>query len=161
MRVGDVFLGANGELCVLADSVRVEYAENITVYNFSVDDNHNYFIIARDDEYGQTCVLVHNAQKSFYQDPLINVQQQESHVLNTAQFRNRVKQGKPTSVFPDRATAEAAVTEAKQLGKQVPNRPEVLEHDLGRIIGTDLLGNPTSVVRVHLKPSGVYHGYPF
>jgi hypothetical protein len=62
LRVGDVFLGANGELSVLVDSVRVGYAENITVYNFSVGENHNYFIIARDDEYGQTCILVHNAK---------------------------------------------------------------------------------------------------
>jgi len=53
------------------------------------------------------------------------------------------------------------VIEARQLGKQVPGRPEVLEHDLGRIIGTDLRGNPTSIVRIHLKPSGVYHGYPY
>ena len=59
LRVGDVFLGANGELSVLVDSVRVEYDENITVYNFSVDGNHDYFVIAKGD-YGQTCVLVHN-----------------------------------------------------------------------------------------------------
>ena len=25
-------------------------------------DNHNYFILAKDFEYGQTCVLVHNAR---------------------------------------------------------------------------------------------------
>ena len=105
-------------------------------------------------------MLVHNAKKSFYTDPLINSQQQDGHVFGTAQCRNRLQQGKPTSVFPDRVTAEAAVIEAKQLGKQVPGRPDVLEHDLGRTVGTDLRGNPTSIVRVHLKPSGVYHGFP-
>ena len=62
LRVGDVFLGVNGELSVLVDSLRIEFNENITVYNFSVDGNHNYFIIAKDDEYGQTCILVHNAE---------------------------------------------------------------------------------------------------
>ena len=105
--------------------------------------------------------MVHNAQSQFYQDPLINVQQQDGHVFGTAQCRNRLKQGKPTTFFPDREVAEAAVTEAKLLGKPVPGRPNVLEHDLGKNVGTDLRGNPTSIVRVHLKPSGVYHGYPF
>ena len=61
LRVGDVFLGANGELSTLLASVRV--TGGVTVYNFEVDDNHNYFIIAKDDEFGQTCILVHNAGK--------------------------------------------------------------------------------------------------
>jgi len=78
LRVGDIFLGANGELSVLVDSVRVEFDESITVYNFSVDGNHNYFIIAKDDEYGQTCILVHNAtgyravSQAEYEDALRN-----------------------------------------------------------------------------------------
>ena len=62
LRVGDVFLGANGELSVLVDSVRVEYDENITVYNFSVEGNHDYFVLAKEYGFGQTCVLVHNAR---------------------------------------------------------------------------------------------------
>ena len=65
LRVGDVFLGANGELSVLVDSVRVEFDGNITVYNFSVDANHDYFVIAEGD-YGQTCVLVHNAGRWYH-----------------------------------------------------------------------------------------------
>jgi hypothetical protein len=39
--------------------------EGVTVYNFTVDGNHNYFVIAAGDEFGQTCVLVHNQN----QDP--------------------------------------------------------------------------------------------
>lgn len=142
--------------------MRVEQDGGIAVFNFEVEGNHNYFILAKEYEYGQTCLLVHNAGV-FYDNPLINRQQQDGHVLGTRQYLNRVKQETVprTSVFPDRVTAEAAVTEARQLGKQVPNRPNVLEHDLGKNIGFDRNGIPTSVVRVHLKPSGVYHGYPY
>jgi len=66
--VGDVFLGANGELTTLVDIERVQFDESIKVYNFTVDGNHNYFVIAKCDEYGQTCVLVHNAN---YWDDLV------------------------------------------------------------------------------------------
>jgi len=62
LRVGDVFLGANGELSTLTNAIRIEQDGGIAVFNFSVEGNHNYFIIAKDDEYGQSCVLVHNAR---------------------------------------------------------------------------------------------------
>jgi hypothetical protein len=61
LREGDVFIGANGELSCLAGKERVEYPAGITVYNFTVDGHHDYFVIAETAEYGQTCVLVHNA----------------------------------------------------------------------------------------------------
>jgi Xaa-Pro aminopeptidase len=61
LRVGDVFIGANGELSTLVAIERVEFEENIKVYNFTVEGNHNYFVIAEGDEFGQTSVLVHNA----------------------------------------------------------------------------------------------------
>ena len=61
LRVGDVFLGTNGELSTLTNIVRVEQEGGIAVFNFTVDGNHNYFVIAKCDEFGQTCVLVHNA----------------------------------------------------------------------------------------------------
>jgi predicted GIY-YIG superfamily endonuclease len=60
LREGDVFLGANGELSILVSTERVEFPDGITVYNFTVDSNHNYFVIAETDELGQTCILVHN-----------------------------------------------------------------------------------------------------
>ena len=62
LRVGDVFLGANGELSTLTNAVHVEQAGGIAVFNFTVDGNHNYFILAKEYEYGQTSVLVHNAR---------------------------------------------------------------------------------------------------
>jgi len=63
LREGDVFLGANGELSTVVSNERVEFPEGVTVYNFTVDGNHNYFVIAQGDESGQTCVLVHNAER--------------------------------------------------------------------------------------------------
>ena len=61
LRVGDVFLGANGELSTLTNIVRVEQSGGIAVFNFTVDGNHNYFILAKEYDLGQTCVLVHNS----------------------------------------------------------------------------------------------------
>jgi len=61
LRVGDVFLGANGELSTLTNIVRVEQEGGIAVFNFTVEGNHNYFILTKEYEYGQTCILVHNA----------------------------------------------------------------------------------------------------
>jgi len=68
LRVGDVFLGANGELSTLTDILRVEQSDGITVFNFSVEGNHNYYILAKEFEYGQSCILVHNAGPTCY-DP--------------------------------------------------------------------------------------------
>jgi hypothetical protein len=61
LRVGDVFLGANGELSTLTGILRVEQADGIAVFNFTVEGNHNYFILAKECENGPTCVLVHNS----------------------------------------------------------------------------------------------------
>ena len=61
LRDGDVFLGANGELSTLIATERVVFPDGVKVYNFTVDGNHDYFVIAATDEFGQTCVLVHNA----------------------------------------------------------------------------------------------------
>ena len=40
--------------------MRVEQDGGIAVFNFTVEGNHNYFILAKEYEYGQTCILVHN-----------------------------------------------------------------------------------------------------
>jgi len=60
LHVGDVFLGVNGEFSVLTNIVRVEQEGGIGIFNFTVEGNHNYFILSKDYDYGQTCVLVHN-----------------------------------------------------------------------------------------------------
>ena len=71
LRIGDVFLGANGEISTLTNIVRVEQEGGIDVFNFKVERNHNYYILAKEYEYGQTCVLVHNNDYTVpRQDPL-------------------------------------------------------------------------------------------
>ena len=67
LQEGDVFIGANGEWSVLLNAERVEFPDGVTVYNFTVDGNHNYFVIAATDEFGQTCILVHNADSWYKQ----------------------------------------------------------------------------------------------
>ena len=60
LQIGDVFLGANGELSTLVATDRS--SESIAVFNITVEGNHNYFILAKEYEYGQSCILVHNAK---------------------------------------------------------------------------------------------------
>ena len=62
LRLGDVVLGANGELTTLTNIVRVEQSGGIAVFNFTVEGNHNYFILEKDYAYGQTSILVHNGK---------------------------------------------------------------------------------------------------
>jgi len=93
VREGDVFLGANGELSTLIDVERVELEEPITVYNFTVEGNHNYFVIAVTDENGQTSVLVHNAEW----DPLKKFKEHPNNAIPGALKIFRVK---PTHVPP-------------------------------------------------------------
>jgi hypothetical protein len=62
LQVGNIFIGANGELTTLTVTNRVGYPDGITVYNFTVADNHNYFVVASLEVYenGASVVLVHN-----------------------------------------------------------------------------------------------------
>ncbi len=53
LKAGDSFLGANGEIVTLQQSCRTEYEDGVTVYNFEVEGNHNYFVIA-EGEFGQS-----------------------------------------------------------------------------------------------------------
>ena len=61
LRVGDVFIGANGELSELLAAERVTLPDGVKVFNITVDGNHNYYIIGQTAECGQTSILVHNA----------------------------------------------------------------------------------------------------
>jgi hypothetical protein len=70
LMIGDTFIGANGELSTLTATNREEFPSGITVYNFSVEDNHNYYVIANLEAYenGASVVLVHNAKPSYNDD---------------------------------------------------------------------------------------------
>jgi hypothetical protein len=72
LRVGDTFIGPSGELTTFIDSQRVDYPDGITVYNFTVEDDHNYFVIANYEafQHGAQPVLVHNANETLYRQGL-------------------------------------------------------------------------------------------
>ena len=77
LRVGDVFLGADGRLSTLTNIVLVEQNGGIDVFNFSVEGNHNYFVLAKNFDFGQSCVLVHNscwstARQNFWKNEAIS-----------------------------------------------------------------------------------------
>jgi hypothetical protein len=69
LKVGDTFIGANGEPSTLEATERNEYPDGVSVYNFTVEDNHNYFVIANFEAFqnGSTPVLVHNASYNIQQ----------------------------------------------------------------------------------------------
>jgi hypothetical protein len=73
LKVGDVFIGANGELTTLTETYREEFPNGIMVYNFTVADNHNYFVIANVEAYenGASVVLVHNSNQKLYRGALV------------------------------------------------------------------------------------------
>lgn len=52
-KAGDDLLSFNGQLVTIEEIERYSPAEEVTVYNFEVEDNHNYFV-------GSGEVLVHN-----------------------------------------------------------------------------------------------------
>jgi hypothetical protein len=62
LKVGDTFIGVSNELSTLTATYRKDFPSGITVYNFTVENNHNYFVIANLEAYkkGASVVLVHN-----------------------------------------------------------------------------------------------------
>ncbi len=91
LRVGGQFLDANGKIVTLQQSCRTEYKYGVTVYNFEVAGNHNYFVIAA-GECGQTCILVHNANGTVYR-ALANGE----NPANGLTARNPLKDNTPAS----------------------------------------------------------------
>jgi hypothetical protein len=63
LRAGDVFVSPSDELSTLEKTERTDYPTGITVYNFEVEDNHNYFVIANIGAFqnGAEPILVHNS----------------------------------------------------------------------------------------------------
>ena len=60
LRTGDQVTGLNGERQRLIASTRRDEPDGVTVYNFSVEDHHVYFV------HTASPVLVHNANKKKY-----------------------------------------------------------------------------------------------
>ncbi|MBR5627550.1 MAG: hypothetical protein IKW74_08040, partial [Thermoguttaceae bacterium] len=64
LKIGDNFIGPNGEVSFLVQTWREAHPEGIDVYNINVADNSNYFVIANyaDFQKGNHPILVHNAK---------------------------------------------------------------------------------------------------
>ncbi len=88
-------------------------------------------------------------------------QKQDGHIAGTPQYKNRIKQGKPTSVFSgSREEADKLVEEAWTKGSSVKGDPNVRDFDFGRPVGTGPNGGLQSKVRVHMDSGGLKHGHP-
>jgi len=142
LRVGDVFLGANGELSTLTNIVRVEQAGGIAVFNFTVEGNHNYYILAKEYEYGQSCVLVHNAKcRNPNQRPRPDTSKNKPAVLDTdatGKVHGDIPKSVPKSWSQDELLeVEAALkdsisvrkAEQLRLGEHGPHRARIAEED--------------------------------
>jgi hypothetical protein len=92
--------------------------------------------------------------------PQISRQKQSSHVKGTPEYKNRVKQGKPTSAFDNWEDAEKYTQEAWEKGKPVPGQPNKRDYDFGHPVGTGPNGGTQSIVRVHQDQAGRIHGHP-
>jgi len=134
-----VFLGANGELSILTNIVRVEQSGGIAVFNFSVEGNHNYFILAKEFEYGQTCVLVHNA--AWYSPQSRSHVYTHGHAANSPPIPNKSR-FRPTEggqSFTDEVIGHPNVQSVSQPNGRIKHTVD----DLGRTIGRDQNGNLT------------------
>jgi hypothetical protein len=92
--------------------------------------------------------------------PPIARQKQDGHVKGTPQYKQRVKQGKPTSTWDDSSEADRLTREAWRKGVTAPGRPGVRDYDAGRRIGTDPQGRPQTRIRVSQDERGRIHGWP-
>ena len=89
----------------------------------------------------------------------INRQKQDGHIEGTPQYKNRVKQGKPTSKWAEDVDPDELTREALAKGKPAKGNPGTVIHDFGRTIGYDQRGKPQSRVKVHVGESTI-HGHP-
>ena len=124
-------MGTNGELLTLTATERVVLPDGIKVYNFSVEGNHNYFILAQVGDYGQTCILVHNACP----DDLVKHSDPET-------ARRLGIQEKQLHAFKKKLITEAKTNKevAKALKKMNTNNPDIWLSATGKIG----LGRPQS-----------------
>ena len=119
LREGDVFLGANGELSELVAKERVEFPDGVKVYNFLVDGNNDYFVIAQVGEYGQTCILAHNAVKCH-----------DHHIVMKALHLG----WKPSSRAALKASQnllkryDIGINDVRNIAKNVPNEGHTIEY---------------------------------
>ena len=142
LREGDVFLGANGELSTVVSIERVEFPDGIAVYNLTVDGNHNYFVIAACDEYGQTSVLVHNAG---YGDPMGSWNVHEPHTWVRTAFDDT------RALFDHYVAAAKCTAELSSEGPYDPRDAAKLREAYARVVAAMLAsGINENLIRNHL-----------
>ena len=90
----------------------------------------------------------------------INPQKQAGHIQDTPQYKNRLKQGKPTSAFDSQADVDKLVRDTLERGNPVPNQPGKFDLETGSPIGTGPNGGSQTKVRVHVDSKGEAHGHP-
>jgi len=70
----------------------------------------------------------------------INQQKQAGHIQGTPLYNNRIKQGKPTSVFDSKANTDKLVRDTITQESPVPNQPDKFDMEIGNRVGTGLNG---------------------
>ncbi|MCC9312500.1 type IV secretion protein Rhs, partial [Kitasatospora sp. RB6PN24] len=106
---------------------------------------------------------VHNPQT--WSDPLglsphVSRQKQDQHVAGTKEYQKRIADGTPTSVFRNRAEADAYAQHAWDNGTPVPGRPHQRDYEYGKPVGRGPNGGWQTKVRVHQDQAGKIHGHP-
>ena len=135
-----MFLGANGEISTLINAVRVEQDGGIAVFNFTVEGNHNYFILAKEYEYGQTCILVHNAN-AWYSPQSRKHVYEHGHAANSPPIpdKSRFNPTEGGQKFTDEIINHSNVQSVSQPNGRIKHWVD----DLGRNVGRDQNGNLT------------------
>jgi len=176
LEIGDLLSSHDGQWVPVTDLLNTGEFE--TTYNLRVAEYSTYFVggdgwwfsvwahnvygdIADHRPYFRDATgRWHDARGRFAASPVISRQKQNSHVLGTRDYENRVKTGKPTSAFSDRVTADPLVIEAWANGTTVLGRPNIRDYDFGRDIGVAPRGGHQRRVRVHQDEAGRIHGHP-
>jgi hypothetical protein len=127
LKVGDTFIGASNEVSVLVATQRKNFPEGITVYNFTVEDNHNYFVIANYEAYqnGASVVLVHNAGGIYEFDDLSN--SGKKYVGQTNDFDTRLSQHKAAGRLNDINDAITNPIDGNKLTREIAEHKRIQE----------------------------------
>ncbi|MDR3108507.1 MAG: hypothetical protein LBU65_02295, partial [Planctomycetaceae bacterium] len=159
LRVGDVFLGANGELTTLTGTERVEFPNGVTVYNFTVADNHNYYVIANLEAYenGASVVLVHNASGIYEFFDKKNAG--KKYVGQASDLDARLKQHKAAGRIEDIKDAiKTEMPESDKLAREIAEHNRIQELTNGMPSRfSDSVSNkrdPIGPARIHLLNEG-------
>jgi hypothetical protein len=153
---GDSVTHTDGLAAELIASTYEPHPEGIPVYNFEVADLHTYFVAASPRA---PPVLVHNANCGVRlgQEALEHIVLRHWRTSG-ARAAGKFAQGMTARELRS-MIAEAAANGARRPGKLGRT---LIEHDFGRIIGTEIGGSPTSWLRVVIDATGeVVTAFPF